>query len=85
MNPAEVKTQGDEERHILGVQCALWSENIPDFHQLQHMALPRMAAISEVQWSRPEQKNFDDFRTRLLRYAVLYRTFGYHYAPYIFE
>ncbi len=29
------------------------------------MVLPRMSALAEVVWTRPELKDFDDFRARL--------------------
>ena len=39
-----------------------------------------MAALCEVQWCNPEQKDFDDFvQGRLQRLAGLYRLKGYNY------
>lgn len=52
---------------ILGVQAQLWTEYIKDFRKLDHMAFPRVAALSEVAWSQVESKNFADFQQRLER------------------
>ena len=47
------------------------------------MALPRMAAISEVQWTEPEQKDLEGFLKRLPQLVNIYRNEGYNYAKYI--
>lgn len=52
-----------EKRHfVIGVECELWTEFIVTENHLHYMMLPRLLAVSEVQWSRPEQKDFDRFR-----------------------
>lgn len=66
--------------HILGVQANLWTEYIHDFSHVQYMALPRWAALSEVQWSAPESRDYDAFKTRLDRLKEHYRLNGYNYS-----
>ena len=39
-----------EKSHILGVQANLWTEYIASTEHLEYMLLPRLAALSEVQW-----------------------------------
>ena len=62
----------EQQDYILGVQANLWTEHVayPDhaFFQL----LPRLAAMSEVQWCLPEQKDFENWKTRLPRIEKLY-------------
>lgn len=70
---------------LVGVQANLWSEYILSDEHALHMALPRMAALSEIQWCRPEAKNYDNFLERLQRQLKLYDCLGYNYAPYILE
>ena len=71
--------------YITGVQANLWTEYIPTFSHAQYMELPRMAALCEVQWVKPEQKNFDEFIQRLPRLIELYKKLGYNYAKHVFE
>lgn len=47
----------EEAKHIVGIQANLWTEYIPTYSQVEYMELPRMAALSEVQWTMPEKKN----------------------------
>ena len=52
-------------KHILGVQCNLWTEYIAEPEHLEYMLFPRLMAISEVQWCQPGRKDFDRFRSSL--------------------
>jgi len=44
------------------------------------MLLPRLDAISEVQWCRSDQKNFEDFKARLPHMMKLYDSYGITYC-----
>lgn len=76
--PSELKE--DEQKYILGAQATMWTEYITTFDQVQYMLLPRLAALCEVQWTRPAQKNYNDFLNRLSRLIDLYKRFGFTYA-----
>jgi len=54
-----------EQKHILGAQGNVWTEYIPSVKHAQYMALPRMIALSEVDWSPAAGRDFTGFRTRL--------------------
>jgi len=41
------------QRHILGLEGALWSENTVNSRHLLYMALPKMAGLAESAWSSP--------------------------------
>ena len=74
----------EQKSHILGVQASLWTEFIlTDFH-LEYMLLPRMSALSEVQWCEPGRKSFDRFMKDIARMASLYEKSGCNYAKHIF-
>ncbi len=47
--------------HILGAQANVWCEYIPTTEQLEYMIMPRLFAMSEVQWCEPSDKNFERF------------------------
>ena len=68
------------EKHILGVQANLWTEYIATEEHLQYMLLPRMLALSEVQWCRPENKDFDAFKVKFSDHGLkILETMGYNY------
>lgn len=54
-----------QKSHILGVQANLWTEYIATPEHLEYMLLPRMVALSEVQWCKPEDKDFARFSAAL--------------------
>ena len=66
------KLTEEEQQYILGPQVNLWTEYIAAPQHLFYMLLPRLDAISEVQWCQPAQKDFDDFKRRLPRMMQLY-------------
>lgn len=51
--------------HILGAQGNMWSEHLKNEQKLNYMLFPRIAALSEVLWSRKEKRNWKDFEKRL--------------------
>lgn len=71
--------------YILGVQANLWTEYIPTADHIEHMVLPRMSALAEVQWSNPEQKDYERFLERLQPMLDRYSSLGYNYAPYVLD
>lgn len=70
----------ENRKHILGVQANLWTEYILTFPHAQYMVLPRWAALSEVQWSAPESRDFDAFRKRLSNLKNHYRANGFNFS-----
>ena len=70
--PMPQELTADEARHIIGVQANIWTEYMPTFKHMQYMALPRVAALSEVQWTQPQLKDYTDFTNRLIGLTHLY-------------
>lgn len=83
--PMPKELTADEARHIIGVQANIWTEYMPTFKQMQYMALPRMAALSEVQWSQPALKDYTSFTNRLIEFTHLYDRLGYNYAKHLYN
>lgn len=76
----------EEERvHILGVQANLWTEYITTNEHLEYMLLPRMAALSEVQWCQPENKSWKRFLESADDFCAIYDVAGYNYGKHIFD
>lgn len=75
----------EEQKYIIGVQANLWVEYIATLSHIQYMELPRMAALSEIQWSGAEKKNYECFLSRLPQLTNLYDVKGYNYATHAFD
>ena len=83
--PFDDQMTEDEFTHILGVQANLWTEYITTCEQLEYMLVPRIAALSEVQWCKPENKDFDRFRASLENVHKVYDAMGITYATHVFD
>ncbi len=55
---------GDHAEHVLGPQCQLWCEYLPEAADVEYMAYPRTCALAEVAWGSTE-KSYDGFLARL--------------------
>jgi len=51
--------------HILGGQGQIWTEYMAGPKQVEYMAFPRLTALAEVLWTKPERKDYRDFLGRL--------------------
>jgi hexosaminidase len=67
--------------NILGIQGALWTENVPSISRLDYLIFPKLLALSEVAWTAKERRNWINFSERVGRlhlprlnhYGVAYR------------
>lgn len=64
-NPLPAELTPEEQAYIIGTQANIWGEYIQTPSHFEYMAFPRLLAMSEVQWTRPEHKNFRSFTHRL--------------------
>lgn len=85
LEPVPESLADEHKKHILGAQANLWTEYISSTDRIEFQILPRMAALSEVQWTQPEKKNYKDFTSRLPRLMQLYARDGLNYAKYVFD
>ena len=73
----------EQQKHILGVQANLWTEYVATPEHLEYMLLPRMTALSEVQWCKPEDKNLDRFKAALeAKSFKIFDMLGYNYRKF---
>lgn len=77
--PVPEELSAEEAKHILGAQANVWTEYIHTPEHVQYMVLPRMAALAEVNWSNPKQKNWANFQNRLGRHFKVYDRKGFTY------
>ena len=83
--PVAADLTPEQAQHILGVQANLWGEYIAYPSQIQYQVLPRMAALAEVQWMQPQDKNFDEFKARVTRLCEIYRLHHWAVAPHLWR
>ena len=83
--PIPASLTPEQQKHILGCQANVWCEYMPEERIRQYQMLPRLAALSEVQWTMPERKNYKDFLKRLPKMLSIYDHYGYNYAKHIFD
>ena len=68
------------EDHILGVQANLWTEYIATSEHLEYMLLPRLCALSEVQWCAADKKDYARFDASLDHTFRLLDAMGVNYS-----
>ncbi len=71
--------------HIIGVQANLWTEYIDWPSLAEYQVLPRMGALSEVQWRPRGKRDFADYKTRQARMLRLYDAYGLTYARHLWQ
>lgn len=59
--PVSNELAEDERKYIIGTQGCIWTEWTRDSLKMEWQILPRMAALSEIQWTEPSHKEFDSF------------------------
>ena len=64
-NPLPAGLTTEEQSYIIGTQANIWGEYIQTPEAFEYMAFPRLLAMSEVQWTQPEYKDFVFFTRRL--------------------
>ncbi|GAB3340060.1 family 20 glycosylhydrolase [Larkinella ripae] len=64
-DPAPADLPAGVQQRILGIQAGVWTEYLKTPEQVEYMVWPRAAAVAELAWTPPEQKNWADFTQRL--------------------
>ena len=75
----------DEKSHIIGVQANVWTEYISTEDHVFYMLLPRLAALSEVQWCNADRKDWGRFYDAADDFCDIYETMGYNYAKHVLQ
>ena len=84
-NPLPDELSEADKSNIIGAQGCIWTEWTKDSLKMEWQLMPRIAALSELQWSNPRQKNLDGFLQRLQHQLDLYKVHGYHFKQDIYE
>ncbi|MBI3139897.1 MAG: beta-N-acetylhexosaminidase [Sphingobacteriales bacterium] len=79
-DPVPKELNIEEGKYILGAQANVWTEYMDNPKKVEYMIFPRMAALSELLWSKQENKNREAFQKKLeiqfKRYALWKANYG---------
>lgn len=83
-DPTPTELNAEEAKYIKGVQANLWTEYISKPEKVEYMTMPRLAALAEVAWTQPSNKNWENFKWRMEDQYDRYAAKGINYAksPY---
>lgn len=72
--------------NIIGIEAPLWSETINSVEGLDHLAFPRMLGYAEIGWSAKENRNWDNYKERLVAHAerLTNEGIGFYRDPQVF-
>lgn len=73
-----------QQHFVKGVQANLWTEYIGTDDYLEYMLLPRLAAVSEIQWCNAGNRNLECVLENVkTRQFAIYDAMGYNYSKVI--
>jgi hexosaminidase len=79
-DPVSKELTPDEQKYVIGTQGNLWTEYVPTVAKLQYQIFPRLFALSEVAWSKPENKDYSNFvDVRLANHFARLDKMNYNY------
>ena len=85
LEPVPEGADAETASHIIGVQGNLWTEYIAGPSLAEYQVLPRMGALSEMQWRPQGQKDFENYKVRQTRMLKLYDAYGLVYAKHMWK
>ena len=83
--PIPMELNQEEAKYVLGAQGNVWTEYMKTSEEVEYMTFPRMVALSEVVWSKKENKNYTDFINRLEYFNKRLDEMNVNYANHLYE
>lgn len=83
--PIPAKLTESQTQFVLGAQANMWTEYMTNPSKVEYMLFPRMAALSEVLWSKKENKNWEAFENRLPLQLKRYDLWKTNYSKAYFD
>lgn len=72
-----------QSKYIIGAQANLWAEYFTTTRQVEYMAYPRALALSEVLWTNPKLRDFNEFIKRVLPHQRYLREKGVNISEHL--
>lgn len=66
-DPVPPELTPEERKHVLGSEANMWTEYAPQ-ELVDDRLFPRILALSEVVWTYPAERNFEEFRQRVQKH-----------------
>lgn len=82
-DPVPKELNEEEGKYVLGAQANVWTEYMNNTKKIEYMIFPRMAALSEVLWSK--NKDWSDFERRLPVQMKRYEMMGLNYSKAYYD
>ncbi|MCL4107382.1 UNVERIFIED_CONTAM: hypothetical protein GTU68_067293 [Idotea baltica] len=80
-DPIPEKLEPEFHDKVIGTGCQMWGEWIPTAGNMHFLTFPRIAAYSEVGWTRKVNKDYDHFKSSLVNLQERWTKKGIYYAP----
>ena len=77
--PVPESLNEEEKANIIGAQGCIWTEWTKDSIKMEWQMMPRISALSELQWTKPEKKDFGNYLERLRRHVKIYDNNGWNW------
>jgi hexosaminidase len=84
-NPIPEELTIEESKYVLGAQGNVWTEYMQTEDKVEYMVFPRIVALSEVVWSKPENKDYESFKSRLIQYQKRLDMLDVNYGNHLYE
>ncbi|MGB0882216.1 MAG: family 20 glycosylhydrolase [Vicingaceae bacterium] len=79
-DPIPEELAAEKHHFIIGGECNMWTEHVPDEANLDSKVFPRLLAMSEVLWSYPEERNYEAFYNRVQNHYPILKNLGVNYG-----
>lgn len=76
--PTPPELSAGEAKRVWGAECTMWSEHAPQ-EKIDTQLFPRICAFTEVLWSPPDRRSWEDFQQRLQAHCVRLEKMGVNY------
>jgi len=80
-DPIPPQLTPEQAKHILGIEGCMWAERTPEPADTDRQVWPRLCALSEVAWSSPDGRNWEEFSLRLAPHLDRLRAMGVKPGP----
>lgn len=79
-NPIPKGLKDAEVSLILGGECNIWTEHVPDSKTLDQKVFPRLMAMAEVLWSDSSYRHYEEFNDRVQHFYPILDAMGVSYG-----
>ena len=62
--------------NIIGIEAPLWSETVTNIDEVEYMVFPRLPGYAEIGWTAPDQRSWNEYKTRLAKYGKRFDALG---------